>query len=336
MMRKALALLFAVTITAFFGAWGIHRLSQPHAPEPSSPIPVRLGISLEPGNVLMMVAVDKGLLLQEGLRPVVGIHPSGKAAMEEGLFKGQSDFVTATDIPAALSAFARQDYKVIAVIFQASNINRIVARRDAGIEVPGDLRGKKISTQKGSAIHYFLDLALAKHSITPGQTELSLVTPQQLPGLPAELAEGKIDAISVREPFTSEAKALLGKNAVVFEEPGLYSQFHIIVARESLLREHPEIAVKLLRALIKAATLTSRYPGQAKAVMASWLGISIDKAGQLWPVWKPRIALEPNLLIALRNAAVWGVRENLVARREPPSYDGFIDDGMLKRAATRE
>lgn len=325
--------IFVVVVAALLGIWGVFQLARTRAPDIPPPVAVRLGVSLEPGSVMMMVAVDKGFLLQEGVEPAVRIYPSGKAAMEEGLFEGQADIVTTTNIPVALAAFARQDFKVVATIFKADNINRIIARKDAGIARPEDLRGKKIATQKGSAIHHFLELALEKHGIAPQQTELTLVTPKQLPGLPSALAEGKIDAISVREPFTSEAKELLGNNAILFEEPGLYSQFQVIVARESLLREHPEVVVKLLRALIKAAGFTERHPGQAKAVMASWLGISLDKAEQLWPAWEPRVTLDQNLLTALENTAQWAARQNLVARREPPSYRGLIDGSALRTAS---
>lgn len=325
-------------IVTLLGTWVLVQTpwSRTSDTPPPHSVPVRLGVALEPGSVMMMVAVDKGFILQEGLEPAVRIYPSGKAAMQEGLFEQQADIITTTNIPVALAAFARQDFKVVATIFKAANINSIVARKDAGISRPEDLRGKRIATQKGSAIHHFLNLMLEKHGIATQQIELRLVTPKELPSLPKELAEGKIDAISVREPFTSEAKAWLGKNAMVFDEPGLYTQFEVVVVRESLLREHPEIVVKLLRALVKAADFTNRRPGQAKAVMASWLGISIDKAEQLLPVWEARVTLDQNLTSTLETTAKWAMQQNLVTRHEPPAYSGLIDGSALRSVSSAE
>lgn len=320
-----------VTLLGTGGVFLLSRTRAPVAPLPSAP--VRLGVAQEPGSVMMMVAVDKGFILREGLEPVVRIYPSGKAALEDGLFEEQVDIVTTTNIPVALAAFSRQDFKVIACIFKADNINRIVARKDAGIFRPEDLRGKRIATQKGSAIHQFLDLVLEKHGVPRRQIELRLVAPKELPNLPKALAEGRVDAISVREPFTTEAKELLGKNAMVFEEPGLHSQLQVVVARERLLREHPDVVVKVLRALIKASDLTNQRPGQAKAVMASWLGISIDKADQLWPVWEARVTLDQHLLTTLETTGKWAIQQNLVTRQELPAYSGVIDAGALRSAS---
>ncbi|MEN6585060.1 MAG: ABC transporter substrate-binding protein [Sulfuricella sp.] len=325
----------AALVVVLLGAWGVSQLSRTRAPDTPPPsVPVRLGVALEPGSVMMMVAVDRGFILQEGLEPAVHVYPSGKAAMQDGLFEQQADIITTTNIPVVLAAFSRQDFKVVATIFKADNINRIVARKDAGIARPEDLRGKRIATQKGSAVHQFLNLMLEKYGIPTQQIELRQVTPQELPGLPKALADGKFDAISVREPFTSEAKAWLGKNAMVFDEPGLYTQFEVVVVRESLLREHPEIVVKLLRALFKAADFTSRQPGQTKAVMASWLGISLDKAEQLWPVWEPRVTLDQNLTSTLETTAKWAIQQNLVKRDESPAYGALLDGGALRSASS--
>lgn len=123
-----------------------------------------------------------------------------------------------------------------------------------------------------------------------------------------------------------------GKMRFFSKRPGFNSQFQVVVARESLLREPPEVAVKLLRALSKAAELTRQRPGQAKAVMASWLGISLDKAEPLWPVWEARVALDESLLGTLESASKWAIQQNLVARRDPPAYRDLVDDNALQAA----
>ena len=75
----------------------------------------------------------------------------------------------------------------------------------------------KIATQRLSAVHYFLHLFLLKHDIE--DAELEFLKAEELP---QALADGKIDAFSMREPFISEAHGLVGNNGIVFRESGTY------------------------------------------------------------------------------------------------------------------
>jgi hypothetical protein len=70
--------------------------------------------------------------------------------------------------------------------------------------------------------------------------------------------------------------------------------------------------------------------------MASWLGISLDKADQLWPVWEPRVTLDQNLTTTLETTAKWAIQQNLVKRDRSPSYSGLIDESALRSAPSAE
>lgn len=94
-----------------------------------------------------------------------------------------------------------------------------MARRDRGIEEAADLRGKHIATQRGSAVHFFLHLCLVSHGLTEEDVTLSFMKGEELP---AALAEGRIDAFSMREPYVSEASSLLGERVVIFGHKSIY------------------------------------------------------------------------------------------------------------------
>jgi ABC-type nitrate/sulfonate/bicarbonate transport system substrate-binding protein len=128
--------------------------------------PMALGIATQPSAALLQIAVERGLLEAEGVDATVTRYPSGKRALLDGLFAGKAQVISAADAPIVANAFKRDDFAVIGTIFFADNVNSIIARRDAGITEPGDLNGKRLATQRASAVHYFLHLFLLKHQIS--------------------------------------------------------------------------------------------------------------------------------------------------------------------------
>jgi ABC-type nitrate/sulfonate/bicarbonate transport system substrate-binding protein len=50
-----------------------------------------LGIATQPSAALLQIAVERGLLKDEGIAASVTRYPSGKHALQEGLFTGEVD-----------------------------------------------------------------------------------------------------------------------------------------------------------------------------------------------------------------------------------------------------
>lgn len=140
--------------------------SPPPAVHDAAPLP--LGLALQPTSALAIVAARKGLFRDAGLAVEIREYPSGKLALQ-GMQAGDCDLATAAAVPVMISVFDRRDFTVLASLANAHDANRIVARGDRGIEAPKDLRGKHLATQRGSALHFFLHLLLAKYGIDPGE-----------------------------------------------------------------------------------------------------------------------------------------------------------------------
>ena len=288
---------------------------------------LRIGLSLQPSNALVMVALDRGFLGDEGLRVSVEKYASGTRALRNGLFAGKVDVTTASDVPVVLSRFERQDFSVVATIFQVDNQNRLIARADMGIRKPADLKGKRIATQRGSAVHFFLHLFLLEHGISEDEIRLSFINAADLP---AALARGEIDAFSMREPYIGQARAALGDNAEVFAAPGLYSQSDQIVVTNSLLNARPQAVRKLLRALVRAERYVNENAEGAQQIVARFLGTSPDEISAIWPEFVPRVSLEQSLLLRLEDIGRWAVRRRLANARQMPNFLKLIHFGALQ------
>lgn len=289
--------------------------------------PVTLAVPTHPTSFLAFVALEKGYFAAHGLEVTRTDYPSGKRALEEGLLAGKADIAWANEVPVAFSGFGHSDFRVLASTLSSDNANRIIARRDAGIRKPEDLRGKRIGTQKGSAVHFFLHLFLLEHGLAEKDVKLSFFKAEELP---TALAEGKIDAMSMREPFISQAQAQLGGNAIIFQEPGLYEQMDVMLIRDSTLKRNPQIAAKALGAMLDAETFVTAHPRETLAITAKFLQVEPSSIEGVLSDFKARVALSQSLLVLLESEARWAIRSSLVSEKAVPDYLSLFHTESLR------
>jgi ABC-type nitrate/sulfonate/bicarbonate transport system substrate-binding protein len=141
--------------TAFLWLWVLWIAAIPAGGCSVQREPVSIALSLEPMSALAVIADTEGFLRKEGLDATIKEYASGRLALQ-GMLKGEAEFATVADSPIIVSRFERDDFMLLATIASSDNEPKIVARRDRGIARPADLAGKRIGTQKGSAVHFFL------------------------------------------------------------------------------------------------------------------------------------------------------------------------------------
>ncbi len=274
----------------------------PGCERPSAPLPVRIGLAIQPGAALMILARELAYFEQEGLAPAYTTYPSGKRALVEGLFAGQADITSASDLPAAEMWREGKDLVILTTLQSARSINSIVARKDSGIARIGDLTGKRVGTQQISAVHFFLDRTLQANGIEPSRVVHAYYPAEQLV---TALADGKIDAMSMREPYVSQALARLGANGVAFEAPWVYPQFEVLVTRRGYAEAHAEETKRVLRALMRAERFLVAQPRDAAAIIARSMKLSPEGAERMLAQTINRISLSQALLQMLDTQMRW-------------------------------
>lgn len=282
---------------------------------------VRLGLAMQPQSSLIMIALQNGYFEKNGLDVEVLEFPSGKRALKDGFFKGKVDITSSSDVPVAVSMLKGLEFKIAAVTFSADNVNRVIARKDAGINKPADLAGKRIATQKSSAVHFFLHLFIGEHGISQNDVEMIYMKAEKLP---SALANGDIDAFSMREPYITEAKELLGKNYVVFSEPGLYSQVDMLIVDNNIVLNSPKTVNSFIRALIEAEEFTVSNPEKAMSIISKKLGVSYDSIHKIWPDVKLRISLGQSAVMLMEDIARWAIKEKLTEEYDVPNSLDYI------------
>jgi NitT/TauT family transport system substrate-binding protein len=276
-----------------------------------------IGVPKEPLGALVIIAAEKRYFDDEGLDvKIVSTYPSGKRALA-GMLGGEVDMTISSEVPLVFQAFQRDDFRVLATIGGSDNEPAIVARKDRGIEKAADLRRKKIATQRGSAVHYFLHLILLRNGISSDAVEIEFLKAEQLP---KALADGDIDAFSMREPFVGQAKELLGGNAVVFWQPGVYLKTMNLVALDNLTEERSHVVKKVLRALVRAETYARENRDDAVAIVAKSLEIDQDELKQSFAHVDLEVTLGQALIIALEDEARWAINNKLTDKTDAPDF----------------
>jgi ABC-type nitrate/sulfonate/bicarbonate transport system substrate-binding protein len=285
-------------------------------PATAAPLKCRIAVPLQMPSALLLIARERDLFRSEGLDVEFHDYVSGKRALA-AMLEGKADLSATADVPIAFAAFRRTDFAILATIAVNDSEPRIVARTDRGIRKPADLAGKRIATQKASAVHFFLDLFLLEHRIAADAVQISYMRAEELP---TALAEGRIDAFSMREPYVSQARELLGDRIVVFDQPGLYRRTDDLVAMSAFLDENPGVPFRLLRALLEAETWARANPGEAIELVARVLDAPAENIARLWPQLDLSVRFDQALLTSLDDQARWIIRNQYVPARTAPDF----------------
>jgi NitT/TauT family transport system substrate-binding protein len=286
-----------------------------------------IGIPREPISALTIVAHEKGFFAAQGVRVrVVDTYPSGKRALA-GMLDGKVDVTTAADVPIVSNSFARQDFRIIATVGSSDNEPRIIVRRESGIVSPADLRGKRVATQKASAVHFFLDTFLLKHNLSTEDVTVLFMAAEELP---QALIAGDIDAFSMREPFIGQAKDKLGDQAIVFEEPGLYLKTCNLVATADAVENRTDALKRVLLALLEAERFVRDNSDEAINIVSQKLNVGEQDLRTVWAEMDLRVFLDQALLGYLEDEAEWAMRNGLTDKSEMPDYLRIVDVAPLK------
>ena len=176
--------LVVIVVLMLVGVGLLFQLTQPEVEGPRER--VRIGVAMQPTDALLFIALENGYFAALGLDVVYKKYPSGKRAFTEGLFKGDVDLASASDVPVALAGLNNKKFTILTTLFRADNVNRIIARKDRGIAVAEDWKGKTVGTQRASAVHFFLNEFLLDHGIVPQD-----ITPPLLEGRTVAAGPGR-------------------------------------------------------------------------------------------------------------------------------------------------
>ena len=281
---------------------------------------ITVAIGTGPVTSLIHIAFEKDYFANEGLDFVIQQHQSGKSAFN-AVVEGEADFATAAETPIMLAVMGGEKIYILATISSTEKNKMIVARKDKGVSIPNDLKGKKIGVSVGTNAEFFMDSFLIMHGISRDEVEVINVESNAIVDT---LTSGEVDAVATWNPHIGTLQEGLGDNGVVFSGEGIYRETFNIVTKQDFANENPETIEKVLRALIEAEEFIEENPDEAREIIAGKIGMDRAALNELWEFYDLKVTLNQSLLVTLEDETRWAIKNKLTDATEVPNYLDYI------------
>ena len=294
----------------------------------STPARQKVTIALvnQPQSTLIFVAMKKGYFSDEGLDVHPLLQSFGKAALQT-MIEGKADFATSAETPIMFSILRGDAIFVVANIETSTANDAVVARVDAGISKPADLKGKRIGFMPGTTIDFFLDSFLTAQGLTRQDITPVPLKPDEV--LDALLTK-KADAVAAWNYPLTQIKRQLGAQAVTFYDRQIYTEHFNIAAMQDFVRKNPQTVTALLRGLVRAQAFVDGHANEAQDIVAEAIKVEKDLVEEVWNVMSYQVRLDQNLTITLEDETRWAMKNKLTDQTVMPGYASFIYVDALK------
>lgn len=294
---------------------------------PESTDPVVVAYSPFESTALFWIAMDRHLFEENGINVTVRRYHSGSLSLQ-GVVSGEADIaVGMSEFPMVRETFGNSPVSVFGNIDRASFIY-IIGRKDRGILNISDLKGKRVGTTNGTIAEFFLGRFLTLHGMEMHDiTPVDIVAPEEWV---SAVADGDIDAISTAQPYAFAARDRLGENAIFWQAQGGQPLFGLVIATDDWLREHPDQAVRFLRALAAAEEYAALHPAESRAIVQERLDLDPGYMDTVWEQNQFSLSLDQSLIMAMEDEARWLMANGLVNASAVPDVRDHIHTESLE------
>jgi NitT/TauT family transport system substrate-binding protein len=243
---------------------------------------------------------------------------------------GLADLATNAETQGLRYSVEHPDLRMIMTVTEG--LYRIVARRSAGIETLADLKGKRIATIPNTSSGYFLHRMLATAGLSEADVTITPIMP--LSGMPAALAAGEVDAVTIWEPEIENAAAAIGEDAVIFQDPSVYRELFNLNTTAGALEDPARRAaiVAFVRAVIEASERIESDPSLAWPYVTEAAGFPPELLARAWEHHAFPKALAPDLLDVMVAEELWLAGGAGRPARSREELATLIDGSVLEEA----
>ncbi len=165
------------------------------------------------------------------------------------------------------------DVSIVLMLDSATEADAILSA-DSAVDSVEDLKGKQVAFERGATSEILLAEALTEAGLDFSDIEAVEASADQVAPM---LLAGQVDAGVTYEPYISEAVSAdkgVESIATAGEFPGLITD--VLVVRNEVLEERPEEVTEVLGAWDDAVAYYGEHTEEARAIIASGVGSSVD------------------------------------------------------------
>jgi NitT/TauT family transport system substrate-binding protein len=235
-------------------------------------------------NAAMFMAMEKGFFKAEGLE-LETLPMAGGAVIVQGVTSGDLQFGWSNVISLYQAHVEGFDFKLIAGgatnIREKNESHQLQVAKNSPVKVAKDLEGKTVAVNTLNNIVHLLAMAWVDKN--GGSSAKVKFVEVPFPQMEPTLVAGKVDAISVHEPFATAA--LEKGNVRLLAQPwgDVLPKFLIAswFASEKWIAKNKETAQAFVRAINRGIDAIQADPESSRAAMIKWAGLSPDLAKKI-------------------------------------------------------
>lgn len=287
--------------------------------------PVTVAVTSFIGEAASFVADEKGFFKDHGLDVTLRVNDAGSESVKE-LLSGDVQIAHIAETPILFSLLdstyftgAKQgELRIVANMILANKIQKVVARRDAGIETPSDIIGKRVGLAGGTQSEYHLDSFLLENQISISQIDtihMSVATQVEA------MINGDIDVAVLWEPQASHIESILGNNGIELPTRLTYSTLWLAAVLDTFATEQPETIMNYLKALLQAQFYIRENPKWAINLLAERTTVSYEVVADVVSQIDYELNLSERMLYLLKEQQGWMVGKGQTSQPQINVYD---------------
>jgi|WetSurMetagenome_2_1015567.scaffolds.fasta_scaffold07396_7 NitT/TauT family transport system substrate-binding protein len=278
-------------------------------------------------SVLLVITQEKGYFRDNGLEVTLKFFPTGVLSLGQ-LEAGQSDIAHMGDFVLVGAIFKGAQFLRCLGSIGATDIFKVMARKDKGILQPGDLKNKKVGVARGTASEFFLGRFLTFHNLHLSEVQISNLNPVDMV---AALTNDQVDAVMAWEPITYEMKKRLADKIISWDGAPGQKFYNPLVSTEEFVKVRPRALERLFHALAQGETFIKHNQDESLAIIAKWLDLDPFIFKPDWLRSDFELSLDQGLLISMEDQARWMISNKLTDQTRLPDFlDYFSVEPLAK------
>lgn len=233
------------------------------------------------------------------------------APLAEALNANAIDFGIIGDAPLLFTLAAGSAVKAFAVACSDAYGTAILVRPDSPLKTAGDLKGKRIATNRGSIGHFVTLKALEAAGLGFDDAQIKFIPPADAK---LALTQGSVDAWATWEPYTALAETSQHARVLV-NGRGLWSGLSYLAATEPALRDKRAALADFKGRVARAQVWSYKNSAAFGASLAKIIGIPVEAA---------RLQFE-------RRALTWQDIDEKVITEQQATADFYVKAGLIKQ-----
>ena len=288
---------------------------------PSKTVPIGMAVEFMDHAACAYISQDKGWFEEEGLNLTSYESYVTGMTLASALARGDIQVAYMCLIPAInVYANAKVPIKIVAGTHKYGyglvvNPEKIKSVKD--LEKPGIRLG---CVREGGAVDVLLHKTIDRYNLDEKKI-LNNIQRMNPPKQVLAIKTGQLDAAFLPEQWTTMAEDFGFKMLLMSQEVWPEIQGSVLVVKEELIRDHPEVVEKLVKVSQKATDWINQHPQEAAEIVARQLQ---EAGGSLFPVEIADIAtkaeITPEVLLRSMNRLEYTTDINPTVVQETINY----------------